>query len=149
MEGPGSKFDFVIDSSLDEDYVWTTSMRPLLSGLAPNAVDIWQFCITEMVNNAIDHSGGTNLTISIEMLPNRYEVEVIDNGIGIFRKIQAELSLADERQAILELAKGKLTTDPQLHSGQGIFFTSRMLDSFTISSGGVFSLIRQNTPRIG
>ena len=38
----------------------------------------------------------------------------------------------------MELAKGKLTTDPQRHTGEGIFFTSRMFDSFDIISGGVY-----------
>ena len=40
--------------------------------------------------------------------------------------------------AILELAKGKLTTDPQRHTGEGIFFTSRMFDDYVILSGGVY-----------
>lgn len=44
----------------------------------------------------------------------------------------------DERHAVLELAKGKLTTDPENHSGQGIFFTSRMFDKFAILSGSVY-----------
>jgi hypothetical protein len=63
---------------------------------------------------------------------------VVDNGIGIFRKIKEAFDLASEAQAILELAKGKLTTDPDRHSGQGIFFTSRMLDKFSILSRGAF-----------
>lgn len=37
---------------------------------------------------------------------------------------------------MLELAKGKLTTDPARHSGEGIFFCSRMFDRFVIVSGG-------------
>jgi hypothetical protein len=45
--------------------------------------------------------------------------------------------LLDERHAILELSKGKLTTDPARHTGEGIFFTSRMFDTFDILSGGV------------
>jgi hypothetical protein len=48
------------------------------------------------------------------------------------------MHLADERHAILELCKGKLTTDPAKHTGQGVFFTSRLLDSFDILSGGVY-----------
>jgi hypothetical protein len=63
---------------------------------------------------------------------------VLDDGIGIFRKIKAAFSLEDETQAILELSKGKLTTDPDRHSGQGIFFTSRMLDGFSILSRGAY-----------
>jgi hypothetical protein len=63
---------------------------------------------------------------------------LLDDGVGIFKKIQNALRLEDERHAILELCKGKLTTDPEKHTGQGIFFTSRLLDSFDIFSGGVY-----------
>ena len=52
---------------------------------------------------------------------------------SLFR--QRELDLEDERHAVLELAKGKVTTDPAHHTGEGIFFTSRMFDHFTIFSG--------------
>ena len=44
----------------------------------------------------------------------------------------------DERHAVLELAKGKFTTDPANHSGEGIFFSSRMFDEFDILSGEVY-----------
>ena len=43
-----------------------------------------------------------------------------------------------KRHSILELSKGKLTTDPQRHTGEGIFFSSRMFDLFDILSGGVY-----------
>ena len=66
------------------------------------------------------------------------ELRIVDNGIGIFKKIQAGLNLLDERHAVLELAKGKLTTDPSRHTGEGIFFTSRMFDDFYISSSGTY-----------
>jgi hypothetical protein len=60
------------------------------------------------------------------------------NGGGIFKKIQNALNLLDERHALLELSKGKLTTDPKRHTGEGIFFTSRMFDSYDIVSGEVY-----------
>ena len=63
---------------------------------------------------------------------------VSDNGYGIFKKIQSAMGLLDERHAILELSKGKLTTDPTRHTGEGIFFSSRMFDVFDILSGGVY-----------
>ena len=59
-------------------------------------------------------------------------------GIGIFNKIKNEKNLLDERHAVLELIKGKLTTDPTRHTGEGIFFTSRMVDEFCIISGEVY-----------
>jgi hypothetical protein len=46
--------------------------------------------------------------------------------------------LSDERQSILELSKGKLTTDPQKHTGEGIFFSSRAFDYFGIESHELF-----------
>jgi hypothetical protein len=45
---------------------------------------------------------------------------------------------ATQEYALLELAKGKFTTDPKRHSGQGIFFSSRMVDNFCIFSRGTF-----------
>ncbi len=60
-----------------------------------------------------------------------------DNGIGIFEKISAALNLADKRQALFELSKGKFTTDPSRHSGEGVFFTSRMFDFFEIEANGL------------
>ncbi len=38
--------------------------------------------------------------------------------------------LLDERHSVLELSKGKFTTDPSRHTGEGIFFSSRMFDDF-------------------
>jgi hypothetical protein len=38
----------------------------------------------------------------------------------------------------LELSKGKVTTDPDNHTGEGIFFSSRTFDTFNILSGGVY-----------
>ncbi len=36
------------------------------------------------------------------------------------------------------MAKGKPTTDPENHTGEGIFFTSRLFDGFDILSRNVF-----------
>lgn len=60
---------------------------------------------------------------------------ISDNGEGIFNHIARVMNLSDPRESILELSKGKLTTDPDNHTGQGIFFSSRSFDSFYILSG--------------
>ena len=101
-------------------------------------LEIWHYAFTEMVNNAIDHSGGSTIRVHIKRTAADTQIFVRDNGVGIFKKIQSALGLLDERHAILELSKGKLTTDPDRHTGQGIFFTSRMVDSFDLFSGGVY-----------
>jgi anti-sigma regulatory factor (Ser/Thr protein kinase) len=129
---------FTIEPGLEEDQVWCTTVLPLLEGLPANTIDVWQYCVTEMVNNAIDHSEGSEVTVMVQRRPSDARVQVLDDGIGIFRKIKMGFNLEDETQAILELSKGKLTTDPDRHSGQGIFFTSRMLDEFSILSRGAY-----------
>jgi hypothetical protein len=106
--------------------------------MAENVRSIWYYGFTEMFNNAIDHSSGTYISVRISKTAAETEITIGDNGVGIFKKIQHALDLLDERHAVLELAKGKLTTDPSRHSGEGIFFSSRMFDDFAILSGEVY-----------
>ncbi len=129
---------FEIKPGLSEDQAWTTAVEPIVGHFPENVVDIWHYCFTEMFNNAVDHSGGGSILLRITKTAANTQVLLMDDGIGIFRKIQTAMKLADERHAILELCKGKLTTDPSKHTGQGIFFTSRLLDSFDILSGNVY-----------
>lgn len=130
--------DYVIAPGLDEDVVWRNDAAPILGELPENIRDIWSYGFTEMFNNAIHHSDGSEIIMHVRKTAVDTEMVIIDNGVGIFTKIQKALDLLDERHAILELSKGKLTTDPTHHSGEGIFFTSRMFDSFDILSGGVY-----------
>ncbi|MFM9968629.1 MAG: STAS-like domain-containing protein [Burkholderiales bacterium] len=128
---------FPLSEDLEEDRVWRDDIAPILTDLPKNAVGIWNYGFTEMLNNAKDHAAGTSLRIQLQRNAESARITLHDNGVGIFRKIQAALGLSDERHAVLELAKGKLTTDPDRHTGEGIFFTSRMFDEFMIDSGGV------------
>ena len=121
-----------------ESDVWDADVLPQISDLPDNALDIWRYCFTEMFNNAVDHSSGTRITIQLKRTIVNAEITIIDNGVGIFKKIQHAMKFSDIRDAALELAKGKFTTDPARHTGEGIFFTSKMLDAFDISSGGVY-----------
>jgi anti-sigma regulatory factor (Ser/Thr protein kinase) len=125
-------------TNLQEDRFWRESVSELLKDLPENVYNVWHYGFTEMVNNAIDHSGGTTVRLILERTAAATNMMIIDDGIGIFRKIKTELGLEDERHAILELAKGKLTTDPVRHTGEGIFFSSRIFDHYHILSGGVF-----------
>ena len=137
---------YEIVPGLAEDVIWTREVRLALGQLPDNALNIWHHGFTEMLNNAIDHSGGTAINVWIKKTAATAQMCISDDGVGIFRKIQAALNLLDERHAVLELAKGKFTTDPKNHSGEGIFFTSRMFDSFDIVSGGVVFRHDYGTP---
>ncbi|MDR2875563.1 MAG: STAS-like domain-containing protein [Methylobacillus sp.] len=122
---------------LSEDHVWRQTIAPVMADLPENVRSIWQYGITEMVNNAIDHSGGASIAVGIRRNALHTEAWVADDGDGIFVKIQKALDLFDPREAILELAKGKFTTDPLNHTGEGIFFSSRMFDGYEIRSGNL------------
>jgi anti-sigma regulatory factor (Ser/Thr protein kinase) len=126
-----------LSSQLEEHEVWRQAAMPVIGELKGSAIEICHYAFTEMVNNAIDHSRGSELSINVEYTAGSIRFTVSDNGIGIFRKLKDELGLNHEREAILELSKGKVTTDPKRHSGEGIFFTSRAMDDFMIVSGSL------------
>jgi anti-sigma regulatory factor (Ser/Thr protein kinase) len=127
---------YPISAGLTEDSAWNDA-APFVGRLPENVLSIWNTGFTEMFNNAIDHSAGTEIAVEIRKTAINTEMEIRDNGVGIFKKVQAAANLPDERQAILELAKGKFTTDRTKHSGEGIFFTSKMFDAFDILSEGL------------
>ena len=106
---------------LEEDVVWRELVAPVVARLPENVLGIWQYAVTEMINNAIDHSGAAEVRVEARRNELATEVLVADEGEGIFVKIQRALGLHDPREAILELAKGKLTTAPERHTGEGIF----------------------------
>ena len=129
--------DLEITPDLQEDVVWTEKVKPLLDDTKENVLSICAHGFTEMLNNVIDHSQSSNARICVARNAARISMMVIDHGIGIFRHIKEECNLEDIHHAILELAKGKLTTDPKKHSGEGVFFTSRMFDRFSIIADGI------------
>ena len=135
---------FPLTKDLQEDVLWRQHIRPRLQGVPTNIIDICQYGFSEIVNNAIEHSNGNNLTITLNYSPALIEIHIVDDGVGIFQKIRTALHFDDPIHTILELVKGKLTTDPQRHTGEGIFFTSRMFDDFAIMSGNILFAHREN-----
>jgi len=122
----------------DEDIIWRFQILPHIKDVPQNVVDVCQYGFTEMLNNVIDHSVCESSIVSYEQTYTSIAMMVVDNGIGIFQKIQNDFDLPDPRSALLELSKGKLTSDKDRHTGEGVFFTSRMFDSFIIKSGNLF-----------
>lgn len=128
------KKEIEITEKLEEDIIFDKYIEPHLASVTPNAKNLISTSFTEMVNNVIDHSEGKKLTIIMSESPISTIIQVSDDGIGIFKKIKNALNLSDERQSLLELSKGKFTTDPANHSGEGVFFSSRLCDRFFIIS---------------
>lgn len=121
---------------LEEHVLWEKDFKPYFA-LSSTVLSIANHGFTEMVNNAIDHSGGTSVFVWMNQTDTSLQIIVSDDGIGIFEKITSSLGLPDLRQALFELSKGKLTTDPSRHSGEGVFFTSRIFDVFDIEANGL------------
>jgi len=97
--------------------------------LNKNVYRIVRYAFTEMLNNAIDHSMSDRCEISGDVGLDRCTFRVKDFGIGIFYSLFTKLGLHDEPEAVGELIKGKTTTMPERHSGEGIFFTSKSGDN--------------------
>ncbi len=127
-----------IEPGTDEFEIWTTEALPLLQDLPENVLRICAYGFTEMLNNVIEHSDSKSAALSLENSPDKVLLSIFDSGLGIFRKIQLAAELANEHDAFLELAKGRFTTDPDRHTGEGIFFTARMFDRFVILSGSMY-----------
>lgn len=106
----------------------------ILINLKEDVLKITDYAFTEILNNALEHSGSD--TIEVKMQRNAVEIrfDIIDHGVGIYNNIMKKFNLADETEAIGELIKGKLTTAWEGHSGEGIFFTSKAVDNMIIQS---------------
>lgn len=122
---------------LEEHLVWQDMLAPL--DLEPDsaALTILRYAVTEMVNNAIDHSGGSSVAVSAATSRGHVSITVMDDGVGVFEHLARGLGLGIAHEAVAELSKGRRTTAPEHHSGEGIFFTSKALDTFTLEANGI------------
>jgi len=117
---------------------------PLISKLKENVHSIFEYAFSEMFNNAIEHSSSNKIDIVVATDNYRLFFIIRDYGIGVFKNIQKDRKLRDETEAIQDLLKGKTTTQPKSHSGEGIFFTSKIADIFVLDSFN-YQLIIDNT----
>lgn len=108
----------------------------IMMGLQKNVSDIFEYAFTEIFNNAVDHSQSKNIYVDVKRTEDDISFTIEDNGIGIFNNIRDKKKYPDVMIAIERLIKGKITTAPAHHSGEGIFFTSRIADAFLIQSFG-------------
>ncbi|MEX0874628.1 MAG: DUF4325 domain-containing protein [Actinomycetota bacterium] len=136
---PGRRVSRHRIEGLEESELWAKVVEAdrYLSRLADNVLSILRYAFTEMVNNAIDHSRGTFVHVSNFWDDDHAFFEVADDGIGAFQSVRTKLDLPDDFAALQEISKGKTTTDPQHHTGEGIFFTSKTTDRFVLEANGL------------
>lgn len=121
---------------LDEARIWdelATGLN-LRRALRPNVEAIAHYAFTEMLNNAIEHSEADRCSVRFRLEPGIFSFDVRDPGIGVFHSIVSKLRLEGEHAALVELLKGRTTTMREAHTGEGIFFTSRVADRFVLRS---------------
>ena len=123
---------------LREDEIWkkVRESTNFLNSISENAENILYFAFTEMLNNAIDHSRSGVGYVKIWLEDEKLKFIVKDNGVGVFKNVMVSRKLDSEIDAVRELIKGKLTTQPGWHSGEGIFWTSKIADHFSLDSYG-------------
>jgi len=137
-------------AGLEESAAWPELVRkaPALAALPLRALEIFHYAFTEMLNNAIDHSESARVQVRVEIGGPRAAFEVIDQGVGAFDHLRTELGLESRLEALQEVSKGKVTTAPDRHSGEGIFFVSRAGSLFELESGDLRWIVdneRQDT----
>ncbi|MGD9020464.1 MAG: DUF4325 domain-containing protein [Lysobacterales bacterium] len=121
--------------NIDESVIYDRlSIHLNLSRLSRNVESIVHYAFTEILNNAIDHSMSEKCRVEASIDAAKMTFDVRDEGIGAFQSITDKLGLHDEHEALVELIKGKTTTMPEAHSGEGIFFVSRAADRFRLRS---------------
>lgn len=133
---PSWRYDLTL-LGLSEDIVWRRVAEDLHLDRESPAGKIMSYAFTEMLNNAIDHSASETATITWWIGADQWSFEVRDYGVGVYPKLREGLHLASDFEAVQELSKGKRTTDRQRHTGEGIFFTSKVVDIFRLTSSGV------------
>jgi biotin operon repressor/anti-sigma regulatory factor (Ser/Thr protein kinase) len=134
---PGASLERVLPNlNLEEDRVFSRIERELNleSALVQNAREILRYSFTEMLNNAIEHSESEHVRVRMESGAFDASFVVKDYGIGIYERIRRERGLESEAAALTDLLKGKTTTAPDRHTGEGVFFTSKCADRMSIES---------------
>jgi anti-sigma regulatory factor (Ser/Thr protein kinase) len=132
------------EEGLAEDRVWDEARAafPRL-GEFKNAANALAHAFTEMLNNAIDHSASPTIDVSMDVDADSdvARFTVTDHGIGVFENVRAKLGLDSGVAALQEISKGKVSTEPERHSGEGIFFTSKMARSFELEANGLLWVV--------
>ncbi len=57
---------YSLNNPLTEDVIWHNDISPLLQDLPENVKRALQYCVTEMINNVLDHSNADVMFIKVD-----------------------------------------------------------------------------------
>ena len=134
-----SKFRIVFDPkdvSEDEAFSMISNALNFQKVLTKNAHTVAQYAFTEVFNNALDHSNSRKIEVQVELDEDKQvaKFRIRDWGVGIFALIADKFELSSESESVLWLLPGKTTTIPELHTGEGLFFASKITKTLKIKS---------------
>lgn len=135
-------YSFKNAGDLGEDRIYNQFISQHIQ-FKKNVNSIWYYAFTEMMNNAIEHSSSENIYVGINQNCLETQILIKDDGIGIFKNIQKFMKESRNesvslRECVSLLFAGRFTTAKQYHTGEGIFFTSHIMDEFIIYSDDNF-----------
>ena len=125
-----------IDSEFSIESILKNQIFPHFSSLSINVHEICEFSISAVLQNIVDHANATKLYYKIFMNHKDIHIIVSDNGCGLFEHMRSLLNLENNKVAAIELAKGRVTTDPDHHSGDELNTVIQLFDKVTIDASG-------------
>lgn len=123
---------YKIGDDISEFTLFQNDFADLFQSFPQNVYDVGCYGFTAIVNNALKHSKGSQIVVKTAFKQDDLIISISDNGHGLFQTLADYYQFDHLREAALQLSKGKVTSDPSNHQGEGIFFTSRACDRFEI-----------------
>tara|TARA_X000001036_G_C20601400_1_gene775069 strand:- start:102 stop:1115 length:1014 start_codon:yes stop_codon:yes gene_type:complete len=142
---PSVNFNKYLDihPNLSVEELMKLYVKPHIEVLPRNILEIFEFSISAMINNTLEHADASKLYYKIFINHNEAHFILNDNGKGIFNNIKSKLKLPNIRSAALELTKGYVSTNPLVNSGEELNAVINLFDIVEIGSSGK-SLIFEN-----
>lgn len=125
-------------ADVDEREVWERVAPELLPpGTTEQAERIARFAVEELVRNAASHSAAATASLQIDSKIDEIRFQLTDEGVGLFTRVRERLGLATQLDALIELSRSPLTTEPRTHLGQGLQLLASACDQLSIEAGGL------------
>lgn len=144
------RFSFPVAGAA-EDALWSELVRRCreLRDLPADAEHVVHYALTELLNNAIDHARARELGVEVSLERGVLTLVVSDDGVGLFEHARKSLGLESHLVALQEISKGRVTSAPDRHAGEGLFFTSKVVDYFEADANGLKWIVDNVRPEVG